>query len=219
MEPLGVAPGGFFVSSSRARMGAGKSHLSEEILMKVERLALPGLWLIRPDVHVDERGLFLETYRWGRYKRFGLPDFVQDNLSVSRKGVLRGLHFQKPPFAQAKLVQVIAGAAADVAVDIRTGSPTFGQYQMVTLTGEERQQFFIPAGFAHGFWALTDGMIFSYKVSAPYSKDDDGGIRFDDPDIAIVWGPGASIVSEKDQRLPLLRDLPPGLFQYEEDKI
>ncbi len=175
--------------------------------MNIIKTDIEGVLIIEPQVFSDERGLFVETYNETRYAEAGIPDtFVQDNLSVSKKGVLRGLHYQAPPFAQGKLVQVLSGKVFDVAVDIREGSPTFGRYVSVELSSENRRQFFIPAGFAHGFLSLADGTIFQYKCTAPYSKEHDRGIRYDDPALAIAWPEGSFIVSEKDENQPLLAE-------------
>lgn len=179
--------------------------------MEVEKFSIPGLVLLKPTVHEDSRGYFVQSWSDADYASLGLVNpterFVQDNESSSKRGVVRGLHFQRPPFAQAKLVRVVRGRVMDVAVDIRVGSPTFGQYQMVSLSGENHHQFFIPAGFAHGFIALEDDTVFAYKVTAPYAKDCDGGIRFDDPTLDIPWpNHNQLIVSEKDQLLPTLSE-------------
>jgi dTDP-4-dehydrorhamnose 3,5-epimerase len=177
--------------------------------METEIFDIGGLVLIRPKVFVDDRGYFFESFNADRYREFGIPvdDFVQDNVSCSKRGVLRGLHFQRAPMAQGKLVQVLSGRALDVAVDIREGSPTYGRHVAVELSGENHREFWIPAGFAHGFLSLEDDTIFSYKVTAPYSKEHEGGIRYDDPDIVIEWPhiEGGLIVSEKDKVLPLLK--------------
>lgn len=175
--------------------------------MNIIKTDIEGVLIIEPRAFSDERGLFVETYNETRYAEAGIPDtFVQDNLSVSKKGVLRGLHYQAPPFAQGKLVQVLSGKVFDVAVDIREGSPTFGRYVSVELSSENRRQFFIPAGFAHGFLSLADDTIFQYKCTAPYSKEHDRGIRYDDPALAIAWPGGSFIVSEKDENQPLLAE-------------
>lgn len=169
---------------------------------------IPGLIIIEVDAFADERGFFMETYNRDRYAGVGIvQEFFQDNLSVSKKGVIRGLHYQAPPFAQGKLVSVLRGRVLDVAVDIRTGSPTYGKHFAVELSAENRRQFWIPAGFAHGFAALEDDTVFAYKCTAPYSKEHDRGIRFDDPAIGIEWGVDNPIVSEKDHKHPLLSDI------------
>jgi len=178
--------------------------------MRVETTPIEGLLVITPDVFEDDRGCFLETYHRGRYEEAGIREaFVQDNLSVSKRGVLRGLHFQRSPHAQGKLVSVIAGRVWDAAVDIREGSPTFGKWYGVELSGENRKQFWIPAGFAHGFVALEDDTIFAYKCTDVYAKECEGGIRWDDPDLAIDWpiSEDEVIVSEKDRELPMFREM------------
>lgn len=173
--------------------------------MDITRTDIDGPLIIDPRVFSDERGFFVETYNAGRYEEAGIPAaFVQDNLSVSQKGVLRGLHFQSPPYAQGKLVQVLRGRVFDVAVDIREGSPTFGEYVSVELSAENHRQFWIPAGFAHGFLSLEDDTMFQYKCTNVYAPDHDGGVRYDDPTIGIAWPEGPYIVSEKDKAQPLL---------------
>lgn len=173
--------------------------------MKVEKTKIDGLLIITPDVFGDERGFFVETFNKERYEEVGVVDeFVQDNLSSSQKGVLRGLHFQKDPFAQGKLVSVIQGRVLDVAVDIRKDSPTFGEYVSVELSGENKKQFWIPRGFAHGFVALEDDTIFSYKCTNLYNPQSEGSILWNDEKLAIDWklkenGIEKPIVSEKDQ--------------------
>ncbi len=169
-------------------------------------LSLPGLVLIQPKSFGDERGFFLETYHRDRYAEFGITaDFVQDNLSFSAHGVQRGLHFQAPG-AQAKLVSVVTGAVFDVAVDIRVGSPTFGRWAAVHLTGENHRQFFIPRGFAHGFCVISETAHFSYKCDAYYAPAQEHVIHFQDPDIGIVWPMALPKVSAKDAAGLRLRD-------------
>lgn len=173
--------------------------------MDIIRTDIDGPLIIDPRVFSDERGFFVETYNADRYEEAGIPAaFVQDNLSVSQKGVLRGLHFQSPPYAQGKLVQVLQGRVFDVAVDIREGSPTFGKYVSVELSAENYRQFWIPAGFAHGFLSLEDDTMFQYKCTNVYVPDHDGGVRYDDPTIGIAWPEGPYIISEKDKEQPLL---------------
>lgn len=177
--------------------------------MKIETTSIAGLILFTPDVFADERGEFLETYSRARYREAGIEfEFVQDNLSVSKKGVLRGLHYQAPPFAQGKLVQVIAGCVLDVAVDIRFGSPTFGRHVMVGLSADNHQQFWIPPGFAHGFVALEENTLFAYKCTNVYSREHDRGVRWNDPALSIDWNISDPTVSEKDRKHPLLADIP-----------
>ena len=180
--------------------------------MKVIDAGLEGLKIIEPDVFGDKRGWFCEQYNAARYKAAGITaDFVQDNESLSSKGVVRGLHWQAAPHTQAKLVRVIRGAAWDVAVDIRKGSPTFGKHVSVVLSGENRKQFFIPRGFAHGFIVLEDDTLFSYKCDNLYCAAADRGMRFDDPALGIEW-PKVDVelrLSEKDRRHPLLANIEP----------
>ncbi|MFC1623462.1 dTDP-4-dehydrorhamnose 3,5-epimerase, partial [Patescibacteria group bacterium] len=156
--------------------------------MNIEKTKIDGLLIIEPQVFGDERGFFVETYNKERYFDAGVSvEFVQDNLSKSAKGVLRGLHFQKEPSSQGKLVQVIQGRVLDVAVDIRHGSPTFGEYVSVELSGENKKQFWIPAGFAHGFVSLEDDTIFLYKCTNLYSPELEGAIMWNDRDLNIDW--------------------------------
>lgn len=178
--------------------------------MKFTRTNIHDVVVCEPQIHGDQRGYFVETFRQDLLESFiGVKiNFCQDNESKSIKGVLRGLHFQLPPFAQTKLVRVIKGRVLDVAVDIRKGSPTFGKYVMVELSEENKKQLLIPRGFAHGFLVLEDNTIFAYKVDNLYSKDCDRGISFDDPKIAIDWGFKYSnlILSDKDLKQPLLEN-------------
>ncbi|MEN9332271.1 MAG: hypothetical protein RLZZ94_1361 [Bacteroidota bacterium] len=167
--------------------------------MTVDRFEIEGLLLIKPAVFSDERGLFYETYSSNKYNAHGIPSsFAQDNESISKKNVLRGLHFQLPPHDQGKLVRVIKGAAIDVAVDIRKQSPTYGKYIMVELTEENKHQFWIPSGFAHGFLSLADETIFSYKCTNLYNKESESGLLWNDKDLNIQWNIENPIVSEKD---------------------
>ncbi len=176
--------------------------------MNVTQTAIEGLIVIDPDVYRDERGFFSESFNRDRYREAGITDvFVQDNLSVSKKDVVRGLHYQAPPLAQGKLVSVLRGRVLDVAVDIRSGSPTYGKFVMVELSAENHKQFWIPAGFAHGFVSLEDDTLFVYKCTAPYSKEHDRGIRWNDPVIGIDWSVESPIVSEKDRVHPLLSEI------------
>lgn len=172
--------------------------------MTVEELALPGVLLLSPRRFPDERGYFEELYKTDAYRNAGVNyDFVQDNLSYSHKGVVRGLHYQRAPFAQAKMVSVLKGRVIDVVADVRPDSPTFGQYLQVELSSERGQQLLVPEGYAHGFEALED-TIFLYKCSALYDKASEGGIRYDDPQLGISWQTRNPIVSEKDLALPVL---------------
>lgn len=178
--------------------------------MQFEELEIPGVWLIEPTVFTDERGYFMESFRQKDFEKYiGKIGFIQDNESLSSQNVLRGLHYQLAPYSQAKLVRVIEGEVLDIAVDIRTGSPTFGKYVSVLLTGTNKKQFFIPRGFAHGFRVLSERALFQYKVDNPYMPDMESGIVYNDPELAINWGDkndSAFILSDKDKRLPLLKD-------------
>lgn len=156
--------------------------------MEIEKLIIPDVILIKPDVYQDVRGYFTETFSAQRYHEAGIDaDFVQDNESMSMKGVLRGVHFQKGEYAQAKLVRVVKGAVWDVAVDIRKGSPTFGKYVSALLTSENKHQMYIPRGFAHGFLVMEDNTVFSYKCDNYYAPEFATGIRYDDPSVNIQW--------------------------------
>jgi dTDP-4-dehydrorhamnose 3,5-epimerase len=177
--------------------------------MKFVNTPIEGLVIIEPTVFGDDRGYFLESYKKKEFeKAIGEISFVQDNESKSSKGVLRGLHFQKPPYAQAKLVRCIEGKVLDVAVDIREGSETFGQHVTIELTGENKKQVFIPRGFAHGFLVLSESAIFAYKVDNSYAPTHDVGIRWDDSLLDIQWGVSESevLVSEKDAKLPFFSE-------------
>lgn len=169
---------------------------------------LPGVCIVEPVVHGDHRGYFMETYSTAAFAAIGIDTvFVQDNQSFSaQKGVLRGIHFQNAPMAQAKLVRVTKGAVLDVAVDLRKGSPTYCQWVSVELSAENKRMFYIPRGFGHGFVTLTDGVEFCYKVDNLYSRECDRGIRFNDPDIGVAWGIEAPILSQKDTTSPLLSE-------------
>lgn len=171
------------------------------------KLKIPDVILIDPKVYRDVRGIFMETYKKSEFLANGIKDdFVQSNLSHSVRGTLRGLHFQKPPKAQAKLVMVLKGEVFDVAVDIRKGSPTFGQWVGLTLSEKNPQMLYIPAGFAHGFCVMSEGADFFYKVSDEFSPECDSGINWNDPEIAIKWPVSDPILSEKDLALPLLKE-------------
>ncbi|MDO6565136.1 dTDP-4-dehydrorhamnose 3,5-epimerase [Amphritea sp. 1_MG-2023] len=173
---------------------------------------LPEVILIKPRVFGDVRGYFVETFRQDKFEEaVGYQvNFCQDNESNSSKGVLRGLHFQLPPYAQSKLVRVIEGKVLDVAVDIRVGSPTYGEYVTAELSAENKHQLFIPRGFAHAFVVLSDTAIFAYKVDNYYAPDHDRGLVFDDPDLNIDWQLPCDLLqlSEKDQKQPKLAELP-----------
>lgn len=176
--------------------------------MNVIETSIPGLLEIDPMVFGDERGYFYESYNKKKFVEAGIVDeFVQDNQSLSSKGVLRGLHFQDPPHAQGKLVRVVQGAVLDVAVDIRHGSPTYGKHHKVTLTEENKRMFWIPAGFAHGFLTLEDNTVFCYKCTSLYNKESEGSVLWNDPDLNIDWGIKDPIISDKDQEAPPVRAL------------
>jgi dTDP-4-dehydrorhamnose 3,5-epimerase len=171
--------------------------------MQWEKTPLAGLFVITPPVYGDERGNFSETYRADVLAPVVGADirFIQDNQSHSKhKGTLRGLHFQRAPFAQTKLVRCVTGALYDVAVDLRDGSPTFGQWFGIELSAQNAKQLFIPSGFGHGFLTLTDDVIIAYKVDAPYHKESEGTLRWDDPDVGVVWPMEIKVVSEKDKQ-------------------
>ena len=176
--------------------------------MKFTSQSIPDVVLIEPTVHGDNRGYFIETFRQDLFEEaVGYQvNFIQDNESKSTKGVLRGLHYQLPPYAQAKLVRVIEGSALDVVVDIRKSSPTFGQSVAIELTADNKHQLFIPHGFAHGFVVLSDSAIFAYKVDNYYAPEHDRGIAFNDKDLAIDWQLPLEILklSDKDKSHPTL---------------
>ncbi|SHJ52849.1 dTDP-4-dehydrorhamnose 3,5-epimerase [Propionispora hippei] len=175
--------------------------------MKVIETKLSDVLIIEPKVFGDSRGFFQETWQKVRYEEIGITEpFVQDNLSFSTRGVLRGLHYQNPN-GQGKLVSVIQGEVYDVAVDIRVGSPTFGQWEGVHLSGENHRQLWVPPGFAHGFCVLSETVYFMYKCTDIYNPATEGGILWNDPDIGIEWPLQEVILSEKDKVYPLLRDV------------
>lgn len=178
--------------------------------MEIITTPIKDLLLIKPKIFIDGRGFFLETYNEFRYKELGITqDFVQDNQSKSSYGVVRGLHFQRAPYSQSKLVSVTVGRVWDVAVDLRANSATYGQWYGVELTEENHLQFLIPRGFAHGFSVLSETAVFSYKCDNFYNPEADGGILFNDPDLNIDWKIPADkmILSEKDTKHPLLKDV------------
>lgn len=176
--------------------------------MKVLETPLPGVLIVEPVVFGDDRGFFLETYHRERYVAAGIPgDFVQDNLSRSKRGTLRGLHFQEP-HAQGKLVQVLRGSVLDVVVDIRQGSPTFGAWYATELSEENRRQMWVPTGFAHGFCVTSEIADFYYKCTDVYVREANRTILWNDPDIGITWPTSAPLLSPQDQSAPRLRDAP-----------
>lgn len=178
--------------------------------MQVKSFALPGLLEFTPRLFGDPRGLFYETFSARLMQELGLPadvEWVQDNQSKSQPEVLRGLHFQRPPFAQAKLVRVAQGRARDVVVDIRRASPTYGQHAMVELTATAGNMLFVPAGFAHGFTALEEDTLFLYKCSNYYAPPSEGGLLWNDPALGIDWGVANPLISPKDAILPTLAEL------------
>jgi dTDP-4-dehydrorhamnose 3,5-epimerase len=189
--------------------------------MEIEHTGIPGVEIIHPTVHGDERGYFFESWNSRDFDAAVRPvRFCQDNESRSSYGVIRGLHYQKGAFSQSKLVRVLEGRVLDVAVDIRVGSPTFGQHVAVELSGENHLQFFIPRGFAHGFSVLSPVAVFQYKCDNFYAPGAEGAIAWNDPALGIDWGiPVHDVVlSEKDSRHPLLADCPAeDLFDYKED--
>lgn len=176
--------------------------------MNVIKTDIEGVLVLEPKVFADARGFFMETWTRQRYAAAGLDvEFVQDNVSSSSQGVLRGLHFQHPQ-GQGKLVQVLQGEVLDVAVDIRVGSPTFGQHVTCLLSGENHRQFFVPAGFAHGFCVLSETALFLYKCTEFYNPKTESGVLWNDPDLGIDWPVAEPILSEKDAKLSCLKDIP-----------
>lgn len=177
--------------------------------MNVIKTDIEGVVVIEPRVFDDARGYFFESYSKRRFDEAVRPvEFVQDNESMSTRGVIRGLHFQRPPFSQSKLVRCVRGAVLDVVVDIRRGSPTYGSHVAVELTGENRRQLFVPRGFAHGFAVLSDEAVFQYKCDNYYHPESEGGISIADNSLGIDWriNPAEAILSDKDLRNPMLRD-------------
>ncbi|WP_339882852.1 dTDP-4-dehydrorhamnose 3,5-epimerase [Polaribacter vadi] len=178
--------------------------------MKYIKTEIQDVFIIEPSVFGDERGYFLESFNLQQFEKHIYPiKFIQDNESKSSKGVLRGLHFQKPPYNQAKLVRCVQGVVIDVAVDVRKGSPTYGKHVAVELSGENKRQLFVPRGFAHGFSVLSETAIFAYKVDNTYAPEYDYGILWNDKDLNIDWGLSEDEVklSEKDKNLTLFSDL------------
>jgi dTDP-4-dehydrorhamnose 3,5-epimerase len=177
--------------------------------MEIITTAIEGLLIIKPRLFNDDRGYFYESYNKSKFTEAGIGvDFVQDNQSFSQRGAVRGLHGQANPFAQGKLVRVINGSVIDVAVDIRKGSPTYGQHVSVELNADNKLQFWIPAGFLHGFSTLEDNTIFTYKVNNYYDKASEIGVLWNDPTLNINWGiiPGEALLSPKDEVLPKFND-------------
>jgi len=170
--------------------------------MRTEITSIKDLLIINPHVFKDQRGYFMESYNLKKWESFLKIAFVQDNESLSEKGVLRGLHFQKPPFAQDKLVRVVKGSVLDVAVDLRQSSPTYGKHYKIILSAENKKQLFIPKGFAHGFLCLEDETIFTYKCSQYYHSDSEGVIKWDDEDLAIDWEIEKPLISDRDSKAP-----------------
>ena len=187
--------------------------------MEVIKTEIDGVVIIEPRIFKDARGYFFESFSQREFdEKVGHVEFVQDNESMSSYGVMRGLHFQRPPFTQAKLVRCVKGAVLDVAVDIRKGSPTYGKHVAVELTEDNHRQFFIPKGFAHGFAVLSETAVFQYKCDNPYAPEQEGAIAWNDPSLAIDWRLPAEavILSEKDRRHPLLAEADE-LFDYNTD--
>ncbi|MBL4587569.1 MAG: dTDP-4-dehydrorhamnose 3,5-epimerase [Flavobacteriales bacterium] len=175
--------------------------------MKLIKTEFEGLFLIKPNVFGDARGYFYEGFNKKTLQSQGLDiEIVQTNISESQKGVVRGLHFQNPPFEQGKLIRVLKGSVLDVVVDIRTGSPTFGKYYSVELSEENKRALWVPAGFAHGFKTLEDQTLFYYNCSQVYNKESEGSIRWNDPQLEIDWGIENPIISEKDEIAPLFKE-------------
>lgn len=178
--------------------------------MNVIKTAIEGVFILEPRLFEDARGYFFESFNQREFEeKVGKTVFVQDNESKSTYGVVRGLHIQKPPYTQSKLVRVVKGSVLDVAVDVRKGSPTFGQHVAVELTGENHRQFFIPKGFLHGFSVLSEEVVFQYKCDNFYAPASEGAVAWDDPDLGIDWRIPADkvILSEKDEHHPRLKDV------------
>lgn len=187
--------------------------------MEVIKTDIEGVVIIEPRIFADSRGYFFESYSKREFdEKVRSVDFVQDNESCSSYGVMRGLHFQAPPFTQSKLVRCVKGRVLDVAVDIRKGSPTYGQHVAVELSEDNHRQFFVPRGFAHGFAVLSDIAVFQYKCDNYYAPEADGGISIQDTSLGIDWliDPSKAILSEKDLRHPLLKDFD-SPFDYSTD--
>ncbi len=175
--------------------------------MEIIKTDIQDLLIVKPRVFEDERGYFFESYNRDVFAANGIENkFLQDNESKSKKGVLRGLHFQKPPFAQGKLVRVMKGSVLDVAVDIRKDSPTYGKWASIVLTDKNKFMYWVPPGFAHGFVTLEDDTVFFYKCTNVYNRESEGSIRWNDPDLNIDWGIEKPVLSDKDQVSPLFKD-------------
>ncbi len=175
--------------------------------MEIQKTHIDGLLIIKPGLFIDERGYFFESYNKLKFAEAGINvDFIQDNESKSSKGVLRGLHFQREPFAQGKLVRVIKGAVLDVAVDLRRTSSTFGKWNSIILTEQNKLMYWIPAGFAHGFLTLEDDTIFSYKCTGIYHKPSESALLWNDDDLAIKWNIENPILSAKDIKAPTFKE-------------
>ncbi|MBW7847519.1 MAG: dTDP-4-dehydrorhamnose 3,5-epimerase [Bacteroidales bacterium] len=175
--------------------------------MEIIKTGIAGLLIVKPQVFEDHRGYFFESYNKEKFLSQGIDqNFVQDNESKSMKGVLRGLHFQAPPFAQGKLVRVMKGAVLDVAVDLRKQSPTYGKWASIELTESNKWMYWVPPGFAHGFLTLEDNTVFFYKCTNVYNKMSEGSIRWNDPDLGIDWGISQPLLSDKDREAPLFKD-------------
>ena len=182
--------------------------------MDIIKTKIPGLLIIKPDVFEDERGYFFESYNRDKFVSEGIDNvFIQDNESKSMKGVLRGLHFQNPPYEQGKLVRVMKGAVIDVAVDIRKNSPTYGQWDSIELTESNKIMYWVPPGMAHGFVTLEDETIFFYKCTNLFNKASEGSIRWNDPNLNVNWGLSNPIISEKDKIAPFFNELK-SQFEY-----
>jgi len=182
--------------------------------MDIIKTKIPGLLIIKPDVFEDERGYFFESYNRDKFVSEGIDNvFIQDNESKSMKGVLRGLHFQNPPYEQGKLVRVMKGAVIDVAVDIRKNSPTYGQWDSIELTESNKIMYWVPPGMAHGFVTLEDETVFFYKCTNLYNKASEGSIRWNDPNLNVNWGLSNPIISEKDKISPFFNELK-SQFEY-----
>ena len=183
--------------------------INNKIMTYIET-EIPGVWIMEVKVLKETRGYFMEAWKKAEFEEhIGKVEFVQDNESCSSKGVLRGLHYQLAPYSQSKLVRVIKGCVLDVAVDLRKGSPTFGKYVAVELSDENKRQFFIPQGFAHGFHVMSEEAVFTYKVDNPYAPTHERGLRFDDPTVGVDWKitePAILNLSDKDRNAALLQD-------------